>query len=332
MSTDDPASDDVTEEPPPGRWGGPQARWPVFMASAVGVTGMALWAIIAPEQAESAIFNVVEKVTTGFGWFYILLATVILVFVLFLGFSRYGPSVSGPDHSRPEFSTFAWASMLFAAGIGTDLMFFSVVEPVTPVPGPADRRRRDRRRRPRGHCVDAVPLRHHRVGPVCPDGPGPGLLRLPARTCRWRVRSALYPIFGKRIDGPIGHAVDTAAVLGTIFGVATSPGHRRGLASTYGLNVIFGIPKDLGVQIALIVLAVADGHGLRGHRRRQGHPPHVPAQRDPRRRAGGLRPHHRQDERSCSTRIVHERRRLHPAASRRHDHGDLRLRPTPTTG
>jgi choline/glycine/proline betaine transport protein len=69
------------------------------------------------------------------------------------------------------------------------------------------------------------------------------------------VRSALYPIFGKRIDGPLGHAVDTAAVLGTVFGVATSLGIGVVFLNV-GLDVLFGIPVGNGAQIALAVLAV----------------------------------------------------------------------------
>ena len=95
------------DEAPSGRWGGPLPRWPVFLSSVVGVTVIALWAILAPERAESAILEVVEAVTTGFGWFYILLATMIFGFVIFLGVSRHGHVRLGPDHSRPEFSTFA---------------------------------------------------------------------------------------------------------------------------------------------------------------------------------------------------------------------------------
>ncbi len=255
MSTDTRASDEVTEEPPPGRWGGPQARWPVFMASAVGVTGMALWAIIAPEQAESAIFNVVEKVTTGFGWFYILLATVILGFVLFLGFSRYGHVRLGPDHSRPEFSTFAWASMLFAAGIGTDVMFFSVVEPVTQYMAP-----------PTGDPESVAAAREATVWTLFHYGITGwamyALMGLALAYFAYRqnlplaVRSALHPIFGKRIDGWLGDAVDTAAVLGTVFGVATSLGIGVVFLNV-GLNVTFGVGIGTGAQISLAVLAVA---------------------------------------------------------------------------
>ena len=82
-----------------------------------------------PDNAFSTLESVVGWVSTWFGWYYIALTTSVLVFVLFLGFSRYGNVRLGPEHSRPEFSTGAWASMLFAAGIGTDLIFYAVYEP-----------------------------------------------------------------------------------------------------------------------------------------------------------------------------------------------------------
>lgn len=234
---------------------GPQARWPVFLSSVIGILVMALWAVIAPTQAESAIFSVVDKVTTGFGWFYILLATAILVFVLYLGISRYGNVRLGPDHARPEFSTFAWASMLFAAGIGTDVMFYSVVEPVTQYMAP-----------PAGNPETVAAAREATVWTLFHYGITGwamyALMGLALAYFAYRlnlplaVRSALYPIFGKRIDGPLGHAVDTAAVLGTVFGVATSLGIGVVFLNV-GLNELFGIAIGTGAQIGLAVLAVA---------------------------------------------------------------------------
>ncbi|MGV8295081.1 BCCT family transporter, partial [Pseudomonas aeruginosa] len=69
------------------------------------------------------------------------------------------------------------------------------------------------------------------------------------------IRSALYPIFGKRINGPIGHRVDIAAVLGTLFGIATTLGIGV-LQLNYGLKVLFEIPENLTVQGSLILLSV----------------------------------------------------------------------------
>ena len=112
---------------------------PVFVGSAVGTLAVTIWCLIAPKKAESTLATVVGVVSDWFGWYYVALATAILVFVLFLALSRYGRVRLGPEHSRPEYSTLSWASMLFAAGIGTDLMFFAVNEPVvqylTPLSG-----------------------------------------------------------------------------------------------------------------------------------------------------------------------------------------------------
>lgn len=108
-----------------------KVNFPVFLGSSVGILAIALWALISPTSAAEVLGVAVEAISKWFGWFYIALAAIILVFVFFLGFSRYGETRLGPPNSRPEFSTFSWASMLFAAGIGTDILFFSVAGPVS---------------------------------------------------------------------------------------------------------------------------------------------------------------------------------------------------------
>jgi len=233
---------------------GPSVRPPVFLASLIGVLVMAAWAIVAPGQAESVIGAGVGFVVDWFGWFYIVLTTSVLVFVLYLGFSRYGAIKLGPDHSKPEFSTFAWASMLFAAGIGTDVMFFAVAEPVSQYLNP-----------PTGVAESVDAAREATVWTLFHYGiSGWGLYALMGMALGYftyranlplAVRSALYPIFGRRIDGALGDCVDTAAVLGTIFGVATSLGIGV-VFLNQGLNILFEVPVGLGAQIALIVLAV----------------------------------------------------------------------------
>lgn len=234
---------------------GPPIRMPVFASSVIGVVAMAIWAIWAPEQAEAVIGDAVGWIVGAFGWYYIVLVTVVLGFVIYLAASRYGSIRLGPDHSKPEFSTFAWASMLFAAGIGTDVMFFAVAEPVSQYMQP-----------PSGDPQTIEAARDATVWTLFHYGlSGWGLYALMGLALGYftyrlnlplAVRSALYPIFGRRIDGALGHAVDTAAVLGTIFGVATSLGIGV-VFLNQGLNILFGTPVGLGAQIALVVLAVA---------------------------------------------------------------------------
>lgn len=245
---------DTTQPETPATEPAARINWPVFLGSSAGVLAIAIWAVVAPDAAAATIGSLVGWISNWFGWFYILLATVILVFVVFLAVSRYGKMKLGPAHSEPEFGRFSWAAMLFAAGIGTDVMFFSVAEPVTQYLSPPVGQ---------GETVEAArqavvwTLFHYGVT-------GWGMYALMGMALAYfayrmnlplSIRSALYPIFGKRIHGPIGHGVDLAAVLGTIFGVATSLGIGVVLLN-YGLTALFGIPEGLGAQIGLVVLAV----------------------------------------------------------------------------
>ncbi len=227
---------------------------PVFFVSAAITVAVTLWCVIAPENAEATLGDVVAWVSTWFGWYYIALTTTVLIFVVYLGFSRFGAVKLGPEHSRPEFSTGAWASMLFAAGIGTDLMFYAVYEPVTQYLTP-----------PSGAGETVTAARESTVWTLFHYGiSGWGMYSLMGMALAYfayrmnlplAVRSALYPLLGKRINGAAGHGIDIAAVLGTIFGVATSLG--IGVVSlNVGLNIVFGVPTGLAAQSALIILAV----------------------------------------------------------------------------
>ncbi len=227
----------------------------VFVGSSVCILAIALWAIISPAGASDTIGILVGWISEWFGWFYILIATVFLVFVIFLALSRYGKTKLGPEHSEPEFSTFSWAAMLFAAGIGTDVMFFAVAEPVTQYMAP-----------PVGQGETLAAAREATVWTLFHYGiTGWGMYALMGIALAYfayrmnlplSVRSALYPIFGNRIHGPLGHGVDLAAVLGTIFGIATSLGIGV-VFLNYGLNALFNIPEGLPAQIGLIVVAVS---------------------------------------------------------------------------
>ncbi len=255
MTATESAPRPTRPDDPAARLPAPSTKWPVFIASMAGVLAIAVWAIVAPDNASSVITDVTGKVTSAFGWFYILLTTVVLVFVVYLGLSRFGHIRLGPDHSRPEFSTFAWAAMLFAAGIGTDVMFYSVVEPVSQYVAP-----------PVGEGETVEAAREATVWTLFHYGiSGWGLYVLMGlalaffayrRHLPLAVRSALQPLFGKRVDGALGHAVDTATVLGTIFGVATSLGIGVVFLNV-GLNLLFDVSIGTGAQIALVVLAVA---------------------------------------------------------------------------
>jgi choline/glycine/proline betaine transport protein len=226
----------------------------VFLAAAVVALAITVWALVAPTNAEAALGAAVSWISGWFGWFYVLLVLAVLVFVIYLAASRYGTTKLGPEHSRPEFGLLAWASMLFAAGISTDLMFFAVSEPVTMYLQPPSTE---------AETVDAA--RESTVWALFHYGlSGWGLYALMGMALAYfayrmnmplAIRSALAPIFGKRVQGTLGETVDFAALLGTVFGVATSLGIGVVMVNV-GLNTVFGIPFGVGTQIGIVVVGV----------------------------------------------------------------------------
>lgn len=232
----------------------PRTNWPVFIVSAVGIFAVALWAWLGQDSAETTLGSITGWISTNLGWFYILTATIAVIFVLAVAFSKSGDIRLGPDHSRPQFRLFSWSAMLFAAGIGVDLMFFAVAEPVTQYMASPEMTPETREA-----AEQAVvwALFHYGVtgwAMYALMGMAFGYfayrLNMPLA-----IRSALYPLIGKRIHGPIGDAVDIAAVLGTVFGIAASLGIGV-VQLNYGLTLIFGWEQSTAVQVALVVVSV----------------------------------------------------------------------------
>ncbi|GAA2555565.1 MULTISPECIES: choline BCCT transporter BetT [Streptomyces] len=227
----------------------------VFFGAALLVLAISTWAIITPTGAEEAIGVAVGKISHWFGWYYFLAASLYLLFVVFIAVSKYGTVKLGPKHSKPDYGLFTWGAMLFAAGIGIDLMFFSVSGPVSHYLAP-----------PQGDPQTLEAARQAVVWTLFHYGlTGWGMYALMGMALgyfsfRYRlplaIRSALYPIIGRRIHGRIGDTVDLAAVIGTVFGIGVTLGIGV-VQLNYGLKVLFGVPEGLSAQIALIVVAVA---------------------------------------------------------------------------
>lgn len=246
-----PTAGDGAGEPAAGR---PVANYRVLVPAGTAIAVFALWALLAKDSFDTVLGEAVTWTSTWFGWFYILLATSILVFVLYIALSRHGRTRLGPSHSTPQFSTWAWASMLFAAGIGTDLMFFAVAEPVAQYMAPPSTE---------AQTVDAAreaiawTLFHYGIS-------GWGMYALMGMALGYfayrmnlplAIRSALRPIFRGRVDGALGDAVDVAAIVGTIFGVATTLGIAV-VQLNFGLFRLLNIPEGLPTQVGLLAFGV----------------------------------------------------------------------------
>ena len=229
------------------------------------VVAFVVFTILNVEFASSIYTAIRGWVEASLAWYYILIVVFLVFVCLYLMCSRHGSIRLGDDDSRPEFSNFSWFAMLFSAGVGIGILFFGVAEPMfyfdnsgafgypnnphADVAGATDM---DMNR-----AVHAMRVTYFHWGfhgwavyviiGLCLAYFG-FRKKLPLT-----LRSALHPIIGERIYGPIGHGVDLLAVFGTVFGVATSLGLGVQQMAT-GMNVLFGVDPGIVTQIILIVV------------------------------------------------------------------------------
>ncbi|MBO1516128.1 MULTISPECIES: BCCT family transporter [Psychrobacter] len=228
----------------------PRVNKPVFITSSILIVGFIIFGALFTEAA-GALFGFLQSfITTNFGWFFILLMNVALVFCLYLIASRYGDIRLGKQTERPQYSLVSWIGMLFSAGIGIGLVYWGTAEPLyhfmAPPLGEAETVEAAKQAMNFSflhwglhawaiYTIVALSLAyfHFRRG-------------LPLS-----IRSTLYPILGQKIYGRWGHTVDVLAVFGTMFGVVTSLGLGV-MQINSGLENLFGFPNSVGVQFAII--------------------------------------------------------------------------------
>ncbi|QMT32955.1 choline BCCT transporter BetT [Conchiformibius steedae DSM 2580] len=232
----------------------------VFTAASVISILLIVLTTAFPAFSENILGNSLRWVSDRFGWYYMLVVAVYTVFALFVGISRYGDIKLGQDQDKPDFPFLAWAAMLFSAGIGIDLLFFGVSEPLTHYLTP---------NMGTGSTPEAA--RAAFVQTFLHWGlHGWGIYALIGMALAYfayrknmplSLRSALVPLFGKkRTEGWLGNTVDTFGVVCTLLGIATSLGIGV-LQANAGLSHVFGIDTSKGVQAA-IILAVTAAAGI----------------------------------------------------------------------
>lgn len=233
---------------------------PVFIPAVAVIFLLVVGTLANPDLAESLFATVLNKITTDFGWFYMLVVALSLMFIVVVAISKWGKIKLGPDHAEAEYSFLTWFAMLFSAGYGIALLFFGVSEPVLHYASPPAGV---------GETINSAKMAMQisyfhwgfHIWAIY------GLVGLVLAYFSFRhglplsMRSTLYPLIGEKIHGPMGHAVDTFAILGTMFGIATTLGLSVIQINT-GLNYLWpSIPIDSVIQIIVIfvitLLAIA---------------------------------------------------------------------------
>ena len=230
---------------------------PVFVPAAIIMLLLVIGTAINPEAAGALFSDVLSFTTETFGWFYMLAVALFLMFIIVLAFSSYGSIKLGPDHAEAEYGFLEWFAMLFSAGYGIALLFYGVAEPVMHFSSPPMSDPQTI-----AAAKEAMQIAYFHWGFHIWAIYGVVGLSLAYFAFRHglplSIRSTLYPIIGERIHGPIGHTVDVFAILGTMFGIATSLGLSVSQINA-GLNYLLPdiIPVNTTVQVIAIALVTA---------------------------------------------------------------------------
>mgnify|MGYP001756633659 FL=1 len=227
----------------------------VFWIALAICTLFVVYGAILPKQLEAITQNITSFIAVNFSWYYLLLVLIIFFICVYLLFSRYASITLGVEGEEPEFSLLSWFAMLFSAGMGIGLVFWTTAEPVS-------------------HAYKATPI--HKIGTQAAINDAFQFAFFHWGIHAWAVYSivalvfayfnfhkgypglvsaTLVPIFGeKRMRGPIGSAIDVLAVIATVTGVAATLGFGA-LQINEGLHYLFKVPSHFGTQVIIIIIA-----------------------------------------------------------------------------
>lgn len=237
----------------------------VFGVSLGAIAAFLLWGALGSESLAATVGTAFDWIVQATGWLFVLASTGFVVLALLLAFSRYGRIRLGKDDERPEFSTGAWISMLFAAGMGIGLVFWGVAEPLyhlgAPPMGLAEPNTGEAARLALQYSVFHWGLHPWAMYAVVAMALAYAVFRKGRPSL---MSSAVVPLVGEHRIG-VRKAVDILAIFATVFGAATSLG-LGAMQINSGLSSAYGVPKNTGVALAVIaglvvlyVLSAASG-------------------------------------------------------------------------
>lgn len=204
---------------------------------------------IYPEKFNVVLQRVLGFLTNWFGWMFLLFVLGFVLTCLLLAF-KYGDVKLGRPEDKPEYSRFSWFAMLFSAGMGIGLMFWSVAEPLSHFSKPPFGK-------PYSDEAVQVAMRYTFFHWGIHAWAVYGIVGLALAYFGFRkqapmlISSVFQPLLGDRTQGWIGKSLDGLAVFATIFGVATSLGLGT-MQINSGLKYLFGIPNSTWTNVIIV--------------------------------------------------------------------------------
>ncbi|MCY1157949.1 MAG: choline transporter [Citricoccus sp.] len=226
-----------------------------------GITGaiaiaFVIWGFVGRDSLSETSTGALNWVMEYTGWLFMFLASLFVVFVLWLALGKFGDIPLGKDGEKPEFRTVSWIAMMFAAGMGIGLMFYGVAEPlyhyISPPPGTVDGRTPEAIQTAMATSIFHWTLHPWAMYAVVGIAMAYGAYRLGRRQL---ISVAFTSLFGvRRVEGPLGKFINILAIFATLFGTAASLGlGALQIGSGMTSNGWFG---DIGTPVLVVIVAV----------------------------------------------------------------------------
>jgi len=242
----------------------------VTISPKVLITALIIWTAINPESVGAYLLELQNWSIATFGAWYIYVTTFFVVVCLGLGFwPSTGRIRLGADNKPPEFSRFSWFTMMFSAGIGVGMLTYSTAEPIFHFAVNPDTIKGLSTELGADNVRNAYKwaMLHYALTPwACYGIVGMALGYFSYnRGLPLTIRSSLEPLFGRSIEGPLGHAIDVVAIIATIIGVSVTIGYgvsqfASGLFNITGFEWLsngVGKPTLIAQLLALLVIMAA---------------------------------------------------------------------------
>ena len=231
------------------------------------VGALIIWAIGFPESAGSVLSGINTFILATFNYWYVYVMAFFVFVCLFLAI--YPPSGQlrlGHPEDRPEFSNFSWFSMMFGAGIGIGMLTFATAEPMyhfgtnpSTIMGLTEGSTAGNVREAYIWSFTHWGLAAWAAYAIVGLSLGYFAYR---RDLPLTIRSALVPLFGSRLSGPLGHTVDVVAVVATVLGVSQTLGFGveqfvAGLSRIGFGDWLYTATADGGTKVSVAAIIVA---------------------------------------------------------------------------
>lgn len=219
----------------------------------VGVMIVSL--IFIPNVVSALITTAYHFCINQCGWLYIVVNVFCFGLFFYFYFGKYGNIKFGKPEDKPRFSTFSWATMIFASGAGSSTVILGFVEPI--------------------YYLKTTPFHvkpmsneafefAHMIGQYhwglsawvfyIPAAVAIGYMLYCRKSDDVKLSNTLTPLFGKHFKHSVfGKIIDIVVVFGIIASITTSLGLAVPVMSKL-IAQVFGIADGTGLRILVFVI------------------------------------------------------------------------------